>query len=236
VNGFLVIDKPAGITSHDVVDRVRRILGIRKVGHLGTLDPLGVGVLVLAVGKATKAVRHFVDDDKEYTTTVRLGVITDTQDLDGTVVEQREVHVTVEEFQRVLDRFRGDIEQIPPMVSAKKVGGKRLYKLHRQGIEVERQPKPVRIYEIDLQDFSPPEATFHVRCSKGTYIRTLCADIGEVLGCGGAMAWLRRTKSGFFSIGDAVKLEALESMSTEDVYALLMPTERAIRKRGVRPK
>lgn len=236
MNGFLVIDKPAGITSHDVVDRVRRILGIRKVGHLGTLDPLGVGVLVLAVGKATKAVRYFVDDDKEYTTTVRLGVITDTQDLDGTVLEEREVSVTAEEFERALDRFRGDIEQIPPMVSAKKVGGKRLYKLHRQGIEVEREPKPVHIYQIDLRDFSPPEVKFHVRCSKGTYVRTLCADIGEVLGCGGAMAWLRRTKSGFFSIEGAVTLEALEKMSTEEVYALLMPTERAIRKRGVRPK
>ncbi len=235
MNGFLVIDKPAGITSHDVVDRARRILGIRKIGHLGTLDPIGVGVLVLAVGKATKAVRYFVDDDKEYTTTVRLGTITDTQDLDGTLLEQRPVNVTIEEFERALDRFRGDIEQIPPMVSAKKVGGKRLYKLHRQGIEVKREPKPVRIYEIDLREFAPPEATFHVRCSKGTYIRTLCADIGEVLGCGGAMAWLRRTKSGFFSIEDAVTLEALEQLSTDEIYTLLMPTDRAIRKQGVRP-
>ena len=235
MNGFLVVDKPAGITSHDVVDRARRILGIRKIGHLGTLDPLGVGVLVLAVGKATKAVRYFVDDDKEYTTTVRLGVTTDTQDLDGTVLEEREVNVTLDEFERVLDRFRGEIEQIPPMVSAKKVGGKRLYKLHRQGIEVEREPKKVRIYEIDLRDFSPPEATFHVRCSKGTYIRTLCADIGEALGCGGAMAWLRRTKSGFFTIEDAVTLDELEKRNTDEIYTLLMPTERAIRKRGVRP-
>ncbi len=235
MNGFLVVDKPAGITSHDVVDRARRILGIRKIGHLGTLDPLGVGVLVLAVGKATKAVRYFVDDDKEYTTTVRLGVTTDTQDLDGTVLEEREVNVTLDEFERALDRFRGEIEQIPPMVSAKKVGGKRLYKLHRQGIEVEREPKKVRIYEIDLRDFSPPEATFHVRCSKGTYIRTLCADIGEALGCGGAMAWLRRTKSGFFTIEDAVTLDELETRNTDEIYTLLMPTERAIRKRGVRP-
>ncbi len=235
MNGFLVVDKPAGITSHDVVDRARRILGIRKIGHLGTLDPLGVGVLVLAVGKATKAVRYFVDDDKEYTTTVRLGVTTDTQDLDGTVLEEREVNVTLDEFERALDRFRGEIEQIPPMVSAKKVGGKRLYKLHRQGIEVEREPKKVRIYEIDLRDFSPPEATFHVRCSKGTYIRTLCADIGEALGCGGAMAWLRRTKSGFFTIEDAVTLDELEKRNTDEIYTLLMPTERAIRKRGVRP-
>lgn len=235
MNGFLVVDKPAGITSHDVVDRVRRILGIRKIGHLGTLDPIGVGVLVLAVGKATKAVRYFVTDDKEYTTTVRLGTITDTQDLDGTLLEQRPVNVTAEDFERALDRFRGDIEQIPPMVSAKKVGGKRLYKLHRQGIEVKREPKPVRIYEIDLREFAPPEAMFHVRCSKGTYIRTLCADIGEALGCGGAMAWLRRTKSGFFSIEDAVTLEALEKLSTDEIYSLLMPTERAIRKQGVRP-
>jgi len=235
LNGFLVVDKPAGITSHDVVDRARRILGIRKIGHLGTLDPLGVGVLVLAVGQATKAVRYFVEDEKEYTTIVRLGVITDTQDLDGTVTEERPVAVTVEAFEQALERFRGDIEQIPPMVSAKKVGGKRLYKLHRQGIEIERKPKPVHIFEIDLRDFSPPEATFHVRCSKGTYIRTLCADIGEALGCGGAMAWLRRTRSGFFSIEQAVTLEALEAMSLDDIYRVLMPTERAIRKRGVRP-
>ncbi len=236
MNGFLVIDKPAGITSHDVVDRARRILGIRKIGHLGTLDPLGVGVLVLAIGKATKAVRYFVDDDKEYTTTVRLGVITDTQDLDGTVLEQRDVNVTNEEFAHVLEQFRGEIQQVPPMVSAKKIGGKRLYKLHRQGIEVEREPKTVTIYEIDFRDFSPPEATFHVHCSKGTYIRTLCADIGEVLGCGGAMAWLRRTKSGFFTIEDAVTLEELEQKNLDEIYALLMPTERAIRKRGVQPR
>jgi len=235
MNGFLVVDKPAGITSHDVVDRARRILGLRKIGHLGTLDPLGVGVLVLAVGQATKAVRYFVDDEKEYTTTVRLGVVTDTQDLDGTVLEERPVNVTKEAFAETLERFHGEIEQIPPMVSAKKVGGKRLYKLHRQGIEVERKPKAVHIFEIDLRDFSPPEATFHVRCSKGTYIRTLCADIGEALGCGGAMAWLRRTKSGFFSIEQAVTLDELERMDLEGIYKLLMPTERAIRKRGVRP-
>jgi tRNA pseudouridine55 synthase len=236
VNGFLVIDKPAGITSHDVVDRVRRILGIRKIGHLGTLDPLGVGVLVLAVGKATKAVRYFVDDDKEYTTTVQLGTITDTQDLDGTVVEERDVNVTREQFDEALGRFRGEIQQIPPMVSAKKIGGKRLYKLHRQGIEVEREPKAVTVYEIDVREFAPPNVTFHVRCSKGTYVRTLCADIGEALGCGGAMAWLRRTKSGFFSIDEAVSLDELEQMNIEQIYNLLMPTERAIRKRGVRPK
>ncbi|MBN1918535.1 MAG: tRNA pseudouridine(55) synthase TruB [Verrucomicrobia bacterium] len=235
MNGFLVIDKPAGITSHDVVDRARRILGIRKIGHLGTLDPLGVGVLVLAVGTATKAVRYFVEDEKEYTTTVKLGVITDTQDLDGTVVGEREVNVTREQFDHALERFKGEIEQIPPMVSAKKVGGKRLYKLHRQGIEVKREPKPVTIHEIDVHEFAPPNVTFHVHCSKGTYIRTLCADIGETLGCGGAMAWLRRTRSGFFTIDEAVTLEALETMSTDEIYALLMPTERAIRKRGVRP-
>jgi tRNA pseudouridine55 synthase len=235
VNGFLVIDKPSGITSHDVVDRARRILGIRKIGHLGTLDPIGVGVLVLAIGKATKAVRYFVEDDKEYTTTVRLGTITDTQDLDGTVLERREVSVTREQFDAALERFKGEIQQIPPMVSAKKVGGKRLYKLHRQGIEVEREPKAVTIYAIDLREFAPPEVTFHVQCSKGTYIRTLCADIGEVLGCGGAMSWLRRTKSGFFTIESAVTLDELETMSTDAVYTHLMPTERAIRKRGVRP-
>jgi len=236
VNGFLIIDKPVGITSHDVVDRARRILGIRKIGHLGTLDPIGTGVLVLAIGKATKAARYFVEDDKEYTTTIRLGVITDSQDLDGTVLEERPVNVTIEQFQEVLDRFRGHIEQIPPMVSAKKVGGKRLYKLHRQGIEVKRDPKPVQIYDIDLHEFASPEATFHVQCSKGTYIRTLCADMGETLGCGGAMAQLRRTKSGFFSIEKAMTLETLEQMSTDEIYNQLMPTERAIRKRGVRPQ
>ena len=236
MNGFLVVDKPGGITSHDVVDRARRILGIRKIGHLGTLDPIGIGVLVLAIGRATKAARYFVEDDKEYTTTIRLGVITDSQDLDGQVLEEREVNVTAAEFEQVLDRFRGDIEQIPPMVSAKKVGGKRLYKLHRQGIEVEREPKPVHIYQLTMLGFSSPEAEFHVRCSKGTYVRTLCADIGEVLGCGGAMARLRRTKSGFFEIENAVTLDELEKMDTEQIYTLLMPIERAIRKRGVRPK
>ena len=232
--GFLVVDKPIGITSHDVVDRIREVLGIRKVGHLGTLDPLGTGVLVLAIGRATKSVKYFVDDDKDYRAVILLGKITDTQDTDGKVLETRDCSgIRREDFEDSLDGFRGAIQQIPPMVSAKKVNGKRLYKLHREGIEVPREPKEINVYNIKLEDFSTPNATIFLSCSKGTYVRTICADIGEKLGCGGCMSSLVRLRSGCFTLDDAHRLEDIEEMGRDKAAALILPIHDVYQKRGL---
>jgi len=231
-SGFLVMDKPPGITSHGVVQRMRRALRLRKIGHLGTLDPIGTGVLVLAVGKATKAVKHFITDDKVYLTTLLLGVKTDTQDVEGKVLSDVPCpSLSLEEIEEVFGSFRGEIQQIPPMVSAKKVQGQRLYKLHRKGIEVHREPKTVSIKKIELLNVDLPEITFLVECSKGTYIRTLCADIGEKLGPGGCMLRLCRLRSGFFYLRDAWSLKALEDMPEEQIASLLTPLGVAMEKK-----
>jgi tRNA pseudouridine55 synthase len=235
-SGFLIVDKPPGITSHGVVQRMRRVLGLRKIGHLGTLDPIGTGVLVLAVGKATKAVKHFINDDKAYLTTLLLGVNTDTQDTDGKVLSEVACpRLSREDVEKVFGEFEGEIQQIPPMVSAKKVQGKRLYKLHRKGIEVPREPKTVFVRRIELLRLALPEIGFLVECSKGTYIRTLCADIGTRLGAGGCMSRLCRLRSGFFFFRDARSLQRLEAMPREDVRSLLLPLgvamERKVRGR-----
>jgi len=231
-SGFLVVDKPSGITSHGVVQEMRRALRLRKIGHLGTLDPIGTGVLVLAVGRATKAVKHFIEDDKTYLTTLLLGVATDTQDIEGKVLRESPCpEVAIESIEESLKRFAGQIEQIPPMVSAKKVQGRRLYKLHRKGIVVPREPKAVTIKRIELLAVNLPEVTFLVECSKGTYIRTLCADIGEALGPGGCMLRLSRLRSGFFSLRDAYSLEFLTHLPKEEIISLLMPLGAAIEKK-----
>ena len=233
--GFFVIHKPTGITSHDVVDRIRRVLGIRKVGHLGTLDPLGTGVLVLAIGRATKSVKYFIDDDKDYRATILLGTITDTQDTDGKVVETRDYSaITKENVEGILKEFSGKINQIPPMVSAKKIKGERLYKLHRKGIEVPREPKEIEIYNLKIEGFSLPVVQIFLSCSKGTYVRTLCADMGERLGCGGCMSSLVRVRSGCFSLDDAHKLEDVEKMNTEDAARLIIPIHDVYIKRGLK--
>ena len=234
INGFLIIDKPSGITSHTAVERVRRKLKILKVGHLGTLDPIATGVLVMAIGRATKLVKYFIDDDKEYLTTIKLGVVTDTQDLDGKIIsETADIDVAKDRVREVFDQFVGDIEQIPPMVSAKKIGGERLYKLHRRGIEVERQPKKIRIDYIKMTEFDPPLITFEVKCTKGTYVRTLCDDIGKKLGVGGAMAGLVRLKSGFFEIADAVKLDQFEDMEMDQILRRIMSPTLALRRKNI---
>ena len=233
--GFLLIDKPGGITSHDVVDRIRRVLDMRKVGHLGTLDPLGTGVLVLAIGKATKSVKFFIDDDKDYRANILFGTITDTQDTDGKVLETRDYSgVARESMEAILKEFTGQIKQIPPMVSAKKIKGKRLYKLHRKGIEVPREPKDIEIYKLLVEDFTLPSATIFLSCSKGTYVRTLCADIGERLGCGGCMSSLVRVRSGCFSLEDSHKLEEVEKMNPEQAAKLILPIHDAYAKRGLK--
>lgn len=215
-NGVLVVDKPAGMTSHDVVARVRRIFNTKKVGHAGTLDPDATGVLVLGLGTATRLLSFAQAGPKRYLATASFGTTTTTQDASGEVVETRAVDIDAVGVRTAASKFVGDIEQIPPMVSAVKVGGERLYKKARRGEEVAREPRPVTIFSLDVLNFEPepPEATFDVVCSPGTYIRTLVHDIGEALGCGAHLKTLRRTESSGFSETDAV---ALDEVSEADL-------------------
>lgn len=211
MHGFVTIDKPIGMSSHDVVNRVRRILGTRKVGHTGTLDPFATGVLPVAVNEGTKAIQFLDEATKCYTATMRLGVTTDTLDLTGTVLSCSDPsHITAGALQEVLTRFTGSLLQVPPMYSALKRDGQPLYKLARQGIEVERQPRSVEIYALELLSWELPLVTFATRCSRGTYVRTLADDMGKQLGCGASLHQLRRTASGLFTIDKAVTLAQLE--------------------------
>lgn len=210
MDGFLIVDKPAGMTSHDVVARVRRILGQRKVGHTGTLDPFATGVLPVALGEGTKAIPFLDESRKEYHAVMRLGEATDTQDLTGQVISQGDWRqLTPDGIEAVTRFFVGAISQVPPMFSALKRDGVPLYKLARQGAEVERQPRNIDIFSLVLQRTELPDVAFSVVCSRGTYVRTLAADMGERLGCGAHLRELRRTRSGPFAIEDAVTLERL---------------------------
>lgn len=216
MNGFIVIDKPAGITSHDVVSRVRRILGTRKVGHTGTLDPFATGVLPVAVGEGTKAIPFLDEGFKRYEALMRLGVATDTLDITGRVLNEADCSsVGREQLEAVLTRFTGHISQVPPMFSAIKRDGQPLYKLARQGVEVERQPRRVEIASLELLSFAPPLAGLRIVCSRGTYIRSMADDIGNALGCGATLQELRRTASGPFDISMALSLELLEDASRQ---------------------
>ncbi len=210
MDGIINLYKPPGITSHTAVAKVRRILQMKKVGHTGTLDPDAQGVLPICLGKGTKVSGMLTDTDKSYRTIIRFGVTTDTQDMSGTVLTQCKPSVTQEALLDILTRFTGEIQQIPPMYSAVKIGGKKLYELARQGTEVERQPRTITILDLQLVEFGGDHATLDVSCSKGTYIRTLCHDIGQALGCGAAMEHLTRTRSGMFLLKDSVTLETLE--------------------------
>ena len=213
VDGVLVIDKPAGPTSHDVVQRIRKLVGRGKVGHSGTLDPAAKGVLVVSIGKATRLIQ-FMPDDKEYRAVMVLGASTSTQDAYGEVVSRAErVDVSRKELEETLDKFVGEIEQIPPMTSALHHHGERLYHLARRGISVERESRKRIIRHLELINFDSPFATYSVSCSKGTYIRTLCADIGAALGCGAYLGELIRTRVGRFTLDDAVALDELNSSS-----------------------
>ncbi|MCI8476855.1 MAG: tRNA pseudouridine(55) synthase TruB [Oscillospiraceae bacterium] len=227
-SGILVVDKPEGWTSHDVVAKVRRLFGERRVGHSGTLDPMATGVLPVFLGRATRAVSFAVDSEKEYIAGLQLGVITDTQDTTGTILETRPVSVGRKELEALLPQFRGEQMQRPPMYSAIKQNGKKLYELARAGQEVERAPRPVTFYTLELlegegQSQWGPVFTLRVRCSKGTYVRTLCHDIGQALGCGGAMCALRRTHAAGFGLEQAVTMETL--MEAEDRAAFLLPVD-----------
>ena len=223
-NGIIVIDKPAGWTSMDVCAKIRGVLHERRVGHAGTLDPMATGVLPVFVGRATRAVEFAAEGGKEYVAGLRLGVVTNTQDTSGTVLEEKPVSVDRAALEAALAPFRGDILQIPPMYSAIKRDGKKLYELARKGQEVEREPRPVTIYGLEVVDQTgPADYLLRVRCSKGTYVRTLCHDIGQALGCGGCMYSLRRTEAAGFSLDQAVTLDAL--LSAEDPQSLLLPVD-----------
>lgn len=223
-NGIIIVDKPQGWTSMDVCAKLRRVMGERRIGHAGTLDPLATGVLPVFVGRATRAVEFAERGEKEYITTLRLGQITDTQDVTGAVLEQRAVTVGQTELVSLLPRFTGEIQQIPPMYSALKQNGKKLYELARQGKCVERKPRTITIFALELlEQQSERDYLLRVRCSKGTYIRTLCNDIGQVLGCGGTMATLRRTEAAGFHLAQAVTMD--EILKAENASELLLPVD-----------
>lgn len=229
LEGVLPLDKPSGLTSHDVVDRVRRKLRIKRVGHAGTLDPMATGLLLILVGKATKLSQHLMGLDKSYAGTMKLGVTTESHDVDSEIVEERPVPaLSNEELKEVVAGFMGDQYQLPPMYSAKKVDGVPLYKLARKGKTVEREPRFIRVSRYDITRFESPEVDFFVSCSKGTYVRTLAHDLGEKLGCGAHLTALRRTAIERFSVEDAVTLEAFEELTFGQVQRALIPPYRAV--------
>ncbi|MGI5935616.1 MAG: tRNA pseudouridine(55) synthase TruB [Oscillospiraceae bacterium] len=227
MNGILLIDKPQGWTSHDVVAKLRGLLGQRRIGHSGTLDPMATGLLVVFLGRATRAVEFAEAQEKEYIAGLRLGLVTDTQDITGKVLERHVADVSPQELESVLDNFRGDLMQLPPMYSAVKIGGKRLYQLARKGHEVERKPRPVHISRLEIIGEIEGGYALRVRCSKGTYIRTLCHDIGQALGCGGAMSSLRRVAAGGFRCEDAYAIEDVEkAVASGTMQELILPVDR----------
>ena len=218
MNGIVIIDKPQGWTSQDVTARLRRVFNTRRIGHGGTLDPMATGVLPVFVGRATRGVEFFEHAEKTYETVLRLGITTDTEDISGTVLTEQDAFVTGEMLEKTLEKFRGEIMQVPPMYSALKINGQKLVDLARKGREVERQPRPITIHELTLLGMEAEGIRLRVRCSKGTYIRTLCKDIGEALGCGGCMAELRRVSAGEYRIEEAVPLQVLLETETPEQY------------------
>lgn len=218
MDGIVIVDKPQGWTSQDVTARLRRVFGTRRIGHGGTLDPMATGVLPVFVGRATRAVEFFEHAEKTYETVLRLGITTDTEDMTGTVLTEEKVSFTEEQLQETLAAFRGEILQVPPMYSALKVNGQKLCDLARKGKTVERQPRPITIHELTLVERRENTLRLRVRCSKGTYIRTLCKDIGEKLGCGGCMESLRRVAAGEYAIDEAVPLQTLLDTEKPEKY------------------
>lgn len=250
--GIICVDKPQGFTSFDVIAKMRGILKMKRLGHGGTLDPMATGVLPVFAGKATKACDILPDRDKEYRAGFKLGVTTDTQDITGTVTKERTANVTTEQLEKALESFRGEIMQVPPMYSAVSVGGKRLYDLARQGIEIEREARGITVYGLEITEFDVGEqsGTLKISCSKGTYIRTLINDIGEALGCGGVMTSLVRTRACGFELSQCVTLEQLQAAAedgdfspfvkpVEEVFAYLpavrlSPTQERMYRNGVK--
>ena len=218
MNGIVIVDKPQDWTSQDVTARLRRVFNTRRIGHGGTLDPMATGVLPVFVGRATRGVEFFEHAEKTYETVLRLGLTTDTEDVTGTVLTQSEADLSGVDVEGVLQQFRGKIMQIPPMYSALKVNGQKLCDLARKGREVERQPRPITIHELTLLEQGENTLRLRVRCSKGTYIRTLCKDIGQALGCGGCMQALRRVSAGEYTIAEAVPLQELLDTQEPEKY------------------
>lgn len=226
MNGIILVDKPQGWTSHDVVAKLRGIYQQRRIGHSGTLDPMATGVLAVFLGRGTRAVELCENDEKEYVAELLLGTVTNTQDITGEVLEQQIVNVSQPQLEQVLETFLGPQQQIPPMYSAVKIGGKKLYELARKGQNVERKPRNIVIRELELQRFDGKTAQLRVVCSKGTYIRTLCHDIGAALGVGGCLSSLRRTRAGRFSLADCVTLEEIQQAREQGNHmALLRPVD-----------
>ena len=248
MNGIIIVDKPSGWTSHDIVAKLRSTLHIKRIGHGGTLDPIATGVLPVFLGRATRAVRFFESADKEYVAGLKLGIVSDTQDITGNVLSSGDAKVDADSLRLVIPRFLGTQKQVPPMYSAVKIGGKKLYELARRGVEIERPPRDIVVHEIEIlssptvfggidtddcggsavcdDDSASDEFLLRVSCSKGTYIRTLCNDIGEALGCGGVMSSLRRTQAGIFGIKDAHTLDSiLESASSGSIDSFIVPVD-----------
>lgn len=227
MKGILLVDKPAGMTSHDVVDRLRAVTGIRKIGHTGTLDPSATGLLIMCIGPATRLSEFLTGMDKIYEGEMRLGVTTVSYDMDGAVVGTHPVpDLSVETIQRAANAFVGNIEQVPPMVSAVKVGGQRLYKHARKGEVIEREARPITVKSFDILGYALPLVHFRVACSRGTYVRSLCHDVGNALGCGGALDRLRRTAVGKHLVSDALPLD--EFRTRADVVTRLLPIGQAL--------
>jgi tRNA pseudouridine55 synthase len=229
ISGVLVIDKPIGLTSHDVVQIVRKGTNIRRAGHTGTLDPRASGVLVILIGPAVRLSEFVSASDKRYQAVIRLGQTTDTYDADGHVTSTSPVDITEEQFENALKQFIGEIEQVPPPYSAVKVKGRKAYEMAREGEEVNLQPRKIQVYNLDLLEWAPPEAVIDVYCSSGTYVRSLAHDMGEALGCGAHLVGLRRTKSGRFTLRDAVPLRKLrETFDNGTWYQFLIPAAEAL--------
>ena len=224
LSGVFLLNKPLGLSSNCALQKVRRLFNAQKAGHTGALDPLATGLLPICLGEATKFSHYLLDSTKRYQTTVKLGQTTTTGDVEGEILLQREVPaLTAERIEAVLQQFRGDIQQVPPMYSALKRDGRPLYELARQGIEIERQARPVSIYQLTLLDFTQDRLVLEVTCSKGTYIRVLGEDIGEALGCGGHLIHLHRTQTGHFELIPSYTLEYLETLTSPERDALLLP-------------
>jgi tRNA pseudouridine55 synthase len=230
ISGVLVVDKPVGMTSHDVVEAIRRGTGIRRAGHTGTLDPRASGVLVILVGPAVRLSEYVSASDKRYQAIIRLGSSTDTFDAEGKFVRaDQPVNVTEEQFEKILKQFEGEIEQIPPPYSAVKVGGRHAYDMARQGEEVELAPRKIQVHHLEVLEWAPPEVVVDVHCSSGTYVRSLANDMGNALGTGAYLVGLRRTKSGRFSLRDATPLRKLqESFTAGNWYQFLIPAAEAL--------
>lgn len=228
--GILLVDKPAGITSHDIVDRLRRKLRIKKIGHAGTLDPLATGLMIMLIGKATKVSQFLISLDKSYEGEFLLGVETDSQDADGAVVIEKDVSDDLDEskIKEEMKTFLGDQYQTPPMFSAKKIDGVPLYKMARKGKTVEREPRFIRINELNLKVWNSPRGQFEMACSKGTYVRTVFHDLGQKLHCGAHLTILRRTKIDQFDISNARPLKEIEDMGIAEFQSLLIPIHKAV--------